>query len=152
MTYKEAKIAMLGEMPVVYRELSYKKISGLIYRKVPESGRICIRAELQGVCGHSSVIARLDQVNWIDESGRTQVSEIPARNEDGPAPQEINAKAAFLSGDEVLYDGDRHIVSAMIIRNWVDHNYWLELELTRLSDGLVQQAWSGSVVYHLQEQ
>lgn len=148
MTYKEAIRAMICEAPVVYRDIIYKKITGLIYRKVPESGKMSIRAELQDICDHSLTIARLDRVNWKNESDRTRVSEILPQNEDGPVPQEADARAAFWYGDEVLYEGERFIVSAMIVRNWVGNNYWLNLELTRISDRLVQQVWSGSVVYH----
>lgn len=148
MTIKEAVRAMIAKAPVAYKGVTYKRISGMIYRKAQKSGSMKVRVELQDKCGRSVSIARLRQVDWENESDRTRTVDIPPVSEDGPTPQETDARAAFWSGQEVLYEGDICTVSAMIVRSWVDFNYWLELELTRVRDGLVRQAWAGSVIYH----
>lgn len=148
MTIKEAVKAMIAKAPVVYRGVTYERISGMVYRRAQKSGSMKVRVELQDKCGHSVVIARLGQVDWEKESDRTRTVDIPPVSEDGPPLQETNAREAFWSGQEVLYDGDIYTVSAMIVRSWVNFNYWMELELTRVRDGLPCQVWAGSVIYH----
>lgn len=148
MTHAEAERALIAQVPVVHRSIPYKMISALIYRKGSKSGGLIARAELVDKCGHSVTIARLDRVDWANEADRTRDIIVPPQNEDGPAPQEISARAAFRSGQEVEYEGERHIISALIVRRWIDYNYWLELELTRIKDRQVQQVWSGSVQYN----
>lgn len=147
MTHAEAERALIAQVPVVHKDITYKMISALIYRKDPKSGGMVARAELSDTCGHSVTIARLDRVHWANEADRTRNIIVPPQNEDGPAPQEISARAAFRSGQEVQYEGERHIITALIVRRWIDYNYWLELELTRVKDRQVQQVWSGSVQY-----
>ena len=151
MTIKEAVRAMIAGAPVVYEEITYEKISGLVCRRAKKSGTMKVRAELLDMCGHSVTVARLRLVEWKDEDDRARAADIPPVHEDGPTPQEADARAAFWSGQKVLYEGDICTVSAMIIRSWVNYNYWLELELTRVSDGLVCEAWAGSVIYRLSE-
>lgn len=140
---------MVAGAPVVYQGIAYEKISGLIYRRAQKSGMMKVRVELRDMCGHSVTVARLRQVEWKDEDDRARTADVPPIHEDGPAPQEADARAAFWSGREVVYDGDICTVSAMIVRSWVNYNYWLELELTRVHDGLVREAWAGSVIYML---
>ncbi len=150
-TIEEAARAMVAGVPVIYKGITYEKISGLVCRRAEESGCMKVCAELQDMCGHSVTVARLDWVGWENESDSLRAADIPPANEDGPTPQEADARAAFWSGQEVLYEGDICTVSAMIVRSWVNYNYWLELELTRVSDGLVREAWAGSVIYKLPE-
>lgn len=148
MTHEEAVQAMIAQVPVVHKNIIYKMISGLIYRKDLKSGGVHASVELKSSCGHSVTIARLGQVDWANESDRTRDIQIPPQNEDGPAPDEINAKAAWSTGSMVLFEGEMYRVSALIVRNWLKYpNHWLSVVLSRVSDRQVVEAWSGSVQY-----
>lgn len=147
MTNAEAERALIAQVPVVHRGIRYKMISAIIYRRTGVPGQMEASAELTCFCGHSLTIARLDRVNWQNPEDGTRDIPVPPQNEDGPAPQEILARRAFWSGQEVLYEGERCVVSALKVRRWIDYPYWLEVVLTRLSDRAVIEAWSGSVCY-----
>lgn len=147
MTHAEADQAMTLQVPVVHQGSTYERISGLIYRKSAKSGGLVASAELLSPCGHSVTIARLDRTAWLNpEDGERQPLVLDAEEAESPY-QEVRAKEAFLSGEELLYEGERWVVTALILRKWLERVYWVSLELSSVSDRKVQEVWSGSIVF-----
>lgn len=60
MTNKEAKAAFLAQQAVVYKEIEYLHISGLLYRL--KGGKAVLTLELEDKCLHSVTIADPEQV------------------------------------------------------------------------------------------
>lgn len=147
MTHTEAERAILLQVPVVHRGVEYLRLSGLIYRKDTKSGGLIARGELLSSCGHSVTIVRLDLVDWK----RPEDKELPIEAFDPdikePTFQEAQAKRAFLSGEELIYQGDRWKITAMILRQWMDRAYWMSLELVRSSDRKALEVWVGSLSF-----
>lgn len=148
MVHEEGVQALIAQSPVVHRGIPYQRISALVYRRLPKSDGAAIQCELLCRCGHSFTLAQLAQVDWLNQNDRETTHFVPPVNEDGITPLEEQAKKAFWSGREVWYEGEQHIISALIVRRWVDYNYWLEVELSRITDRLIQTVWSGSVQYN----
>ncbi len=71
-TIEEAARAMVAGVPVIYKGITYEKISGLVCRRAEESGCMKVCAELQDMCGHSVTVARLDWVGWENEDDRAR--------------------------------------------------------------------------------
>lgn len=143
MTHREGDRAMCQQAAVVYRGLEYQRISGLIYRRDPESDGIIVRGELLSSCGRSVSIARLDLVDWLcSKEKKRSIRELDPEELEH-TPQEIRAKEAFLAGEELLYQGERWKTTAMILRKWMERVYWMSLELSRISDCKVQEVWTG---------
>ncbi len=149
MTYKEAERALVAGAPVELGNgrdrIICKEISGLVYRKDSQSGRYPIRLELADKCGHSVTITRLEQVRLAPGWKGELPKELPPPYEDGPSVMELNAKTALRSGCAVIFEGERWKVTALRVCNWVKLDYWLFVELSRISDGLVEMAWAGSI-------
>lgn len=147
MTHEEAERALLTESPVIYREIPYTKIEHLLYRR-RKSGEYMISAALESKTGSSITIAPLGPISWQNEKDKTLLTELPPTHEDGPSYDEIQAETAISTGSPVLYEGEEYTVSALIVRSWIRWPcYWLSVELSRISDRKVEEAWSGSVCY-----
>ncbi|MEY8311755.1 hypothetical protein AALA61_07115 [Oscillospiraceae bacterium 42-9] len=146
MTHEEAERAVRLQVPVVHQGNAYKRISGLIYRRAQNGGTVC-RGELKSLCGHSITIAPLHRVDWQDPADRDRTVERPWPEEEEPNWVESRAKRAFQAGELVEYEGQRWTVSAMILRPWMERAYWTSLELSRVSDRLVQEVWNESVTF-----
>ncbi len=147
MTHNEADRAMLLQAPVTYRGQKYKQISGLIYRKDGKSGGGIVVGELLSGCGHSVTIARLDKVDWLRPEDRERPARMSGPEEQEQVYHELQARKAFWNGAELWHEEERWKVSALILRKWLERPYWVTLELCRVSDGLVQEVWSGSIVF-----
>lgn len=147
MTHAEAERAMILRAPVVYQDMTYERISGLIYRKKMENGGITVSTELLSACGHSVTIARLNRVGWLNPADQERSAPSAEPEEDEPVFQESRAKSAFSSGETVLYEEKIWIISALILRKWMDRPYWTSLELTGVSHRQVREVWSGSIVF-----
>lgn len=145
-----AERALIAGAPVEYAtgtsRLTYKEIYGLIFRRNAQSGGYDESVKLADSCGHSFTTARLDQVKLLTGWEGKLPEKLPPVYEDGPTPTELNAKKALKTGCPVLFNGERWRVTALEIRNWTKLDYWLSVELTRISDGLVEEAWAGSVI------
>lgn len=147
MTHTEAERAILLQVPVVHRGVEYLRLSGLIYRKDTKSGGLIARGELFSSCGHSVTIARLDLVNWLHPEDEELPTKEPDSDEREPTFQEVQAKKAFLAGEELLYQGGRWRITAIILRQWMDRAYWMSLELVRSSDRKALEVWVGSLSF-----
>lgn len=147
MTPAEADRAMILQVPVVHQGLEYKAISGLVYRKGDESGRLLVRAELLSACGNSVTIARLDRVGWLNPADGKRFPPDRGQTDEGPSYQERRAKRAFLSGEEIWFEGERWLPTAIILRKWMERVYWEYLELSGISSRQVREVWSGSIVF-----
>lgn len=144
MTYAEAQKAMIANAPVIYRDITYKGIYGFIFRKSPTSKNYIVSAELLDKCGRSITLARLGRIELASGSP-DDLPEVYPPNEDGPSPDEANAKRAMQTGRRFDYHGEPHFVSAIILRNWQEVDYWMHVELTRCRDGKVTEDWVGCV-------
>lgn len=144
MTYEEAQKAMIAGIPVIHRDVTYKEISGFIYRKLPSGEGYIARAELPDKCGHSITIARLDRIGLASGSP-DDLPEVHPPNEDGPNLDEARVKRALQTGRRFDYQGEPHYVSGVIFRNWQKTDYWMSVELTRCRDGKVMEDWAGCV-------
>ena len=146
MTHEEAERAVRLQVPVIYQGNAYKRISGLIYRQGPKKAERVCRGELESYCGHSITIAPLHRVDWQDPADRErQIAQLDPEEEE-PNWIESRAKRAFQAGEIVEYEGQRWAVTAMILRPWIERPYWTSLELSRVSDRLVQEVWVENIV------
>ncbi len=147
MTHEEAERAARLQVPVAYRGITYKRISGLIYRRgLKRDERVC-RGELESHCGHSIAIAPLHRVDWQDPADRErQIARLDPEEEE-PSWMESRAKRAFQAGEIVEYEDQRWTVTAMILRPWMERVYWTSLELCRVSDRLVQEVWVENITF-----
>ena len=146
MELQEAKLALISGAPVECKGIIYKEISAIIYRAGAKSGDYKVRLELADKCGHSCTVARLDQVKLSDKWAGSLSDELPPTYEDGPSIMELNVKEAIKTGCPVIYKHDRWRVTAMKVCDWTSHDYWLFVELTRISDRRVTEAWAGSLI------
>lgn len=149
MTYKEAERVFIAGAPVECENnrvrVAYKEISGLIFRRDAKSGGYTVSLELADKCGYSFTTVRPGAVSLSPGWEGSLPEELPPAYEDGPSAMELNAKLALRSGCPVIFEGERWRVTAVKVCNWVKLEYWLHLELTRISDGLVTMAWAGSI-------
>ncbi len=147
MTHAQAERAMFAQIPVVHQGIPYERIYGLVYQIDPASGGVVARGELWSGCGHSVTIARLDRVACQNPEDEERLREVMIPQEDEPVFQEVWAKEALFSGEEILYENERWTVTALLVRNWMERPYWTCVELIRKTDRLVREVWSGSISY-----
>ena len=131
---------MIARVPVICQGNTYKAISGFIFRKHPGGRGYITSVELLDKCCRSITLARLDRTE-LASGTPDELPEVYPPNEDGLSPDEARAKLALQTGRCFDYQGEPHFVSAIILRNWQEVDYWMYVELTRCRDGKVIEDW-----------
>ena len=70
MTVKEIDAAFDAQCPVVYRDITYKRISALIRRRDPDKPRSFLQVELMDKTGRSVTIADPAKVERVGSGGK----------------------------------------------------------------------------------
>lgn len=69
MTIPELKRAFMDERPVMHGDITYQRVTAVIYRKTPGGKGVFVQGELLDKSGRAVTIAAVDRITLAERTG-----------------------------------------------------------------------------------